>query len=289
MSELNEEQKTITFGSRELDPSEAATYKAKVAAARSGVGAVKGSTPVGHVPRPTMPILQAERTSELPSGLTETGGVAPRPAGSPAVRPETLHQISEAQKVQQDISQKDIEAATKEELEDKQEQMLEDIFELRNPGLAVDRILNNKKRRRDIESRCDPMKFDDLLLKGEVRQLVPIIPHRFEVRFRSMLPEENLLLKEVMSKDDNINDAHTVEKFNLLQLACAVVSVNGEEIAPSWPQYDKNGRPDEAVLTQRFKKVQKMSGYIVQDLSINYFWFDIRVRKLISPDALGNT
>ena len=153
----------------------------------------------------------------------------------------------------------------------------------------IGQVLNNKKRRKEIEGRCEPMKFDDLLIRGEVRQTVPILPGKFEVRFRSMLPEENLLLKEIISKDDNINDSHTMEKFNLLQLACAIVSVNGDELTPVWPQYDKEGRPDEAILTQRFKKVQKMSGYIVQDLAINYFWFDIRVRKLINPEALGNT
>lgn len=285
---MNDEGKTaVVFGKEELSPEQKAEYRKKIDSARTGINALKGSEPLGGVQRPVIPDFQKLREAgPAPSGMTEDGGVAPRPAGSPILRPETAQQLkdmAEAQKAMEaaEANKKPDEASKK----DKEE---EDLFELLNMGEQrneAERLLNNKKRREDIESRCEPMKFEDLLFKNEVHQRVPIIPERFEPTFRSITPEESLFVKRYIAKEQTVSDQYLLEKYNLCLLACALIQIND---VPMADHRDNNGSPDEKLFETKLKSIFKKSGYIVADLGINYTWFDIRVRKLITADGLKN-
>lgn len=281
-----EEIKTITFGKKEIDPEQEELYKKKIAdAKKGGIGALKGSTPIGHVERPAMPDLTPKGTQEGPTGLTSEGGVAPRPPGSPVLSPSTQAQFEQMQRAQQ---QQAAAAPKLDEEEIKQAAAAKDdileMFDFSGAGEA-ERILNNKKRRKEIESRCEPMNFEDLILKDEVRQTVPIIPGKFEPQFRTLSPEESLFIKQYLAKDTNQSDAYSAEKFSLCQITCSLVALNGTLL----PDHRKtDGSPDEELFKIKLKRMMKKSGYIIADLSINYYWFDIRVRRLIAPDALGN-
>jgi len=150
----------------------------------------------------------------------------------------------------------------------------------------AERILNNKKRRKEIEDRCVEMRIEDLILRDEVQQLVPIIPNKFEVLFRSMTPDENLFIKRYVAKNDSgQSDQYVLEKFSICQLVCSVLSINGRAL----PDHRKtDGDIDEKAFETKLKFLLKKSGYIIADIGINYSWFDIRVRKLLNPDSLGN-
>ena len=288
MADAREEEiKTITFGGRkEIDPGQEAEYKKKIEAAKKGgIGALKGSTPLGHMERPAMPNLTSAHAKEGPTGLTAEGGVAPRPQGSPVLSPSTAAQLEQMQRAQQQEAQ-----APLDEDEIKKgaaEAAKEDLLGMFDFGAAgeAERILNNKKRRKEIEDRCEPMNFEDLILKDEVRQTVPIIPGKFEPKFRTTSPEESLFIKQYLAKDVNQTEMYAAEKFTMCQITCALVSLNGVEL----PDHRKpDGSPDEELFKLKLKKMMKKSGYIIADLSLNYYWFDIRVRKLIAPDRLGN-
>lgn len=287
MADAREDEiKTITFGKKEIDPEQEELYKKKIAdAKKGGIGALKGSTPIGHVERPSMPDLTPKGT-QGPTGLTSEGGVAPRPPGSPVLSPSTQAQFEEMQRAQQ--RQAAAAPPQLDEAEIKQAAAAKDdileMFDFSGAGEA-ERILNNKKRRKEIEGRCEPMNFEDLILKDEVRQTVPIIPGKFEPRFRTLSPEESLFIKQYLAKDTNQSDAYSAEKFSLCQITCSLVALNGADL----PDHRKpDGTPDEDLFKLKLKKMMKKSGYIIADLSINYYWFDIRVRRLIAPDALGN-
>jgi hypothetical protein len=285
MADVREQEiKEISFGRKELDPEEEAAYREKIAAARKGgIGALKGSTPIGHVERPPIPDLTSRRSKDAPSGLTAEGGVAPRPPGSPAISSSTVAQLEEIQKVQAKEAVINEEEVKKGAAEAAKEDLF-DMFDFAGNNEA-ERILNNKKRRKEVEDRCEPMNFEDLIMKDEVRQTVPIIPGKFEPRFRTLNPEESLFLKQFLAKDPSPNEAYSVEKFSLCQLTCALVSLNGQD----FPDHRKpDGTPDEELFKIKLKRLMKKSGYIIADLAINYYWFDIRVRKLIAPDRLGN-
>lgn len=281
---MSDEKTVIEFGRKELDPAAEAIYREKIAASRAGLtDSLKGQTPVGHVPRPHMPILtpQSGNIAELPSGLNPDGGVSPRPPGSPIIRQETAQQLQAMQAAQTDNVDKKIqEEIKKQEADD----ALYEAFDTGSRNEA-ERILNNKKRRKEIEARCTEMSIDDLILKGEVTQTVPILPGKFVAVFRSALPEESLFIKKIIAEEAAVSDEHTLERYGLLQLCCSLVQVNGVK----FPDHiDAQGLPDRKMFDEKMKKVMRLSGYIINDLMVNLRWFDIRVRKLMNPEALGN-
>lgn len=281
---VDEGLKTITFGRKELDPSDEAAYREKIAKAKQGgLSALKGSTPLGHVERPQMPSL-APATVSTPSGLTEEGGVAPRPPGSPVIRPETQQQLLAMQEAQKKLAEEEQSKKPEEKKDEATEDLLE-MFDFAGQNEA-ERILNNKKRRREIEGRCSEMSFEDLIMRDEVQQIVPIRDDgKFTVIFRSLTPEESLFIKQYMAKEQSPNEGYMLEKYSLCQLCCSLISINGKAFVD---HRDSDGSPDEVLFKKKLNQLMKKSGYIIADLGVNYMWFDLRVRKLIAPEKLGN-
>jgi hypothetical protein len=276
--------KVIDLGSKEIDPAEALAYREKVRQAR-GVAGLKASEPVGVEPRPQMPILKNQSRRDAPvEPASKAEGVQPRPPGSPTIRPETKQQLDEAIRAGEVQKEKDS-AAILDEAKVREQAALFEAFDFGDMSRQVDRILDNKKRRQDIESRCEPMDLEDLLMKDEVRQRVPILPGKFEPTFRSITPLESLFIKRRMSKETITTDQYLGEKYNLMLLTCCLVDING---APLPDHRDIHGEIDETLFDEKAAALMKKSGYIVADLSVNYIWFDIRVRRLLNPDDLKN-
>jgi hypothetical protein len=286
MADQPEGTKTIVFGKPELDPEEAKKYSDMIAQAKGTkklVPGLKGSTPVGHVERPQIPLLQRNAGGSA-SPISDEGGVQPRPPGSPPIRPETVQQLQDMQKAQ--AKQPDA-AAAEEGLKKDIEKEKEDLFEMFdfNGKTEADRILNNKQRRKEIEARCEPMKLEDLVMKNEVQQDVPIMPGKFVVRYRSATPIENLLVKRLLANETVESDQYMLEKYGIMQLCLSLVSINGV-LLPS--HLDEKGEPKEELFERKLKVLMNKSAYVIADLGINFFWFDIRVRKLLNPDDLKN-
>lgn len=276
----------ISFGKAPVDPDAAKSYMARIEAAKKKgptLKDLKGRTPVGGIERPPIPLL-TNLPSGGPSGLTAEGGVAPRPPGSPVLSQETADQLQAMAKASAAAAGAEKTEEAKRTEEDKKEELLE-MFDFSGQGEA-ERILNNKKRRQAIEARCEPMDFEDLLMKDEVVQAVPIIPDKFIAVFRSLRPEDSLFLKQYLAKEPNISESYGMEKLTLCQLVCSLVSINGKDLVEHRKGSDLS--PDEELFKNKMKVLSKKSAYIIADLSLNYMWFDIRVRKLIAPEKLGN-
>ena len=281
----------INLGNKEISPEDEAAYREKIKAAKAGspLSALKSQTPVGSVERPQMPVFQQAREK---IGVADQQGVQPRPPGSPPMRAETKAQVEQA--VAAGASQEQAAAAQKEidEARLKEEARLAEVFEGFDFGgqqAQIDRILDNKKRRKEIEDRCAPMSFEDLLMKDEVQQRVPIIPGKFEPLFRSLRPVESLYIKQRMAKETINTDQYLGEKYNLLLLTCSLVDISSAPL-PDHRKHLPDGsfEVDDKLFEEKLKRVAQKSGYIIADLGVNYMWFDIRVRKLINPEALGN-
>lgn len=281
---MADDVKPITFGGKELDPREEAAYKERIKTAKASgsIHGLKSKEPVGVVPRPSIPMT--DRVVDTPTGLTAEGGVAPRPAGSPLLSAQTATMLQEAAAA---AAQQAAQVKVEEKVEEKKVSD-EDLFEMFDfdKKSEAERILNNKKRRKEIEGRCAPMNISDLVMKEEVRQVIPIIPGQFEVTFRSMTPEESLFIKQFIAKrDQGQSDQYLLEKFSLCQLTCSLVALNGRDL----PDHrDQQGSPTEPLFEAKLKMITKKSAYVMADLGLNYMWFDIRVRKLLAGDALGN-
>lgn len=284
MADQPEGTKTIVFGKAELDPDEAKKYTDMIATAKATgkVASLKGNTPLGHVVKPSIPLLSKQAVGSA-SPISDDGGVQPRPPGSPPIRPETVQQLQDMQKAQTNQPTATAEESLKKDIEKEKDDLFE-MFDF-NGKTEADRILNNKTRRKEIEGRCEPMKIEDLIMKDEVQQDVPIIPGKFVVRYRSATPQENLLVKRLLANETVESDQYLLEKYGIMQLCLSLVAING---TPFPSHIDEKGEPKEELFEKKMKMLLKKSAYVIADLGINFFWFDIRVRKLLNPDDLKN-
>lgn len=280
---MADEKGVITFG-KEISPEQEKNYKDRIA---NATNRAKTSVPVGVVERPKIPSLQRE-ASQYASIEDQTPGVQPRPKGSAVLRPETERGLAEAIAAAKNGKEmENIQAVAKGDEKALEE---EDVFELFDFGAQseAEKILNNKKRRREIEERCSPMDLEDLILKDEVQQNVPIVPGKLTATFRSLTPEESLFVKQMMSREEatnNNSNSYLLEKYSLYQLACSLIALNGVAL----PDHrDQHGSPNKEFFDKKMKTILKKSIYLVVDLGLNYMWFDIRVRKLLNPETLKN-
>lgn len=152
-------------------------------------------------------------------------------------------------------------------------------------------IINNDKEREAVESRLTPMDLTDGLLTGEFKQVVPIVPKKLEVLFRSLSPLENeemrrKLLEEVIA-DERIANLQG-EKLGLWQTVAAVKMINGQEM-PSHLRTVKGANEFMwEVFDQKVRLFMSYPGPLIQSLSTNAYWFDLRVRKLFTTATLKN-
>jgi hypothetical protein len=148
-------------------------------------------------------------------------------------------------------------------------------------------LLNNPRRRKEIESRITPMDITDVIMHGEIRQMVPIVPDKLEVTYRSVSGDEDLAVKQMMFGESG-GDRYLMDKYSIMQLTLALVSVNGEEL-PS--QLNDNKKFDETKFLAKLDKVVKFPIQLLADLGVQYLWFDERVRRLFlgSTDELKNS
>lgn len=281
----------INLGAKEIDPNAADEYRKKIAAAKAGtpLSSLKGSDPLGGVPRPPMPILQKSAKGEV---VSAPQAVTPRPPGSPVLRPETEQQLKDAIAAGKAQDQAAAEQQTLDEKKLAEDARLTKLFESLDLGdqrSQFDRILDNKKRKDEIEGRCAPMLFEDLLMKDEVSQRVPIQPGKFEPLFRSVTPLETLYLKQRMARETTTTDVYLGEKYNLLLLTCSLVDLNGHPL-PDHRKHKSDGtfEIDDKLFDEKLAALVRKSAYIIADLSVNYMWFDIRVRKLLNPEDVKN-
>ncbi len=282
---MSEENEPIRLGRAELSPEDTDGYRRKIeqAKSKSGLAGLKNPVPVGGIERPkNIPLLVQQKTQQAASPLNETGGVQPRPPGSPLLSPQTAQQIQELGEAQKRQEAVEAEKTAKSETEE-----TKDFFELMdfNRLSEQERILNNKERKKAIEGRITPMKLEDLVLQDEVVQTVPIVPEKFVVRFRSTTPMESLFIKRLMADEKITSDQYLMEKYSVYQVTCALVSINGVDLPP---HRGENGEPNEDLFMKKLKVILRKSIFVIADIILNHYWFDLRVRKMLNPEDLKN-
>lgn len=148
-------------------------------------------------------------------------------------------------------------------------------------------LLNNPTRRKEIEGRLSAMDITDVIVYGEIRQTVPVVPDKLNITFRSVAAEEDLEVKRMMFGESG-GDRYLMDKYTLMQITLAIVSINGDEL-PS--HLNDKKKFDEAKFLDKLDKVSKFPVQLVADIGIQYLWFDERVRKLFlgGTDDLKNS
>jgi hypothetical protein len=149
-------------------------------------------------------------------------------------------------------------------------------------------IINNEKQRELIESRCKPLDITDLITRSFVTQRVPIIPDKFEPEFQSMTGAEDLAIKRLImleSKGIEVTERYLLDKFAMMGVTIGVRAINSN---PLPDHRDKDGLFDEEAFWKKYSLITKYPFHMIASLGVNYFWFDVRVRKLFVADELGN-
>ena len=260
--------------------------------------------PVGGAPEVRIPdfaAAEAMAREKMTQGDTENR--PPQPAGQGRRSPEEikadLEKLNNAVKEYNESSNKELPkpaetvAPKMEEKSDKvgDEQVKEiveqmDDFELDAYSRMLEEdMLNNEKRRKAIESRCKDMNLVDLITEGQVLQNVPIVPGKLEVTYRSVSSGEDLEIKRMLYNIRREVPRYQVDAYSVMSLTLAVHAINGH---PLPDHNDESGNFSETRFNKKFELVKKYPIQLVADLGINYIWFDIRVKKLFSVEALGN-
>lgn len=149
-------------------------------------------------------------------------------------------------------------------------------------------LLNNEEQRKIVEDRVKELNVEDLILTGYARQVVPIIPNKFEPEFQSLSGEEDLALKRLIigeAKGFDVDDKYVLDKYSIMSIACGLHAVNKK---PLPTHLDVNGKFDDEKFWAKFNLIVKYPLHMLASLGINFFWFDIRVRRVFRADALGN-
>lgn len=138
-------------------------------------------------------------------------------------------------------------------------------------------LLFNPTRKKEIENRLLPLDVTDLILRGEIKQTVPIIPTKLVLVLRTSSGEEDLGLKRMMFGETG-GDRYLIDRFALMNVAISVVSINGSEL-PS--HTDANGKFSESNFLKKFELLMKYPMQLLADIGIQCAWFDERVKRLL--------
>lgn len=283
-------RETITLGRREISPDKESDYNRRIEAAKTGspLNKLKDSRPLGHVERPPMPDLKeaSEMESELMTAGEQPAMRSTRDKRDRDAETEAgMKHLATAMKNDSGQESAPAKAEKTKPVEPTTEDLLAALEQAAAPRSEAERIFNNKARRELIEGRCSEINFEELLMKGFVQQKIPVIPGKFVATLRSITMEEELFAKKFMVEETG-NEAYLTSKYSLCQLACALVAVNENAYVDHLNH--QTGDVVEENFKRKLKQLQKMSVYIVADLAVNYAWFDLRCRRLINPEALGN-
>lgn len=148
--------------------------------------------------------------------------------------------------------------------------------------------LLNPARRKAIEARLGPMAIEDLIVKREIAQTVPIVPGQLEVSFRTFTQREHLFCLSYVYEHPG-STQYVIELFNTAKVVCCLVAVNGKVL----PEHRKNvGERNEDVDREAFlRKFAIVTGWPTQllaDVSVQGQWFNERVNKLFTAEHVKN-
>jgi hypothetical protein len=149
-------------------------------------------------------------------------------------------------------------------------------------------LLNNEDQKKIIEERVKPLDLADLIATNHVKQDVPIVPSKFWVTFRSVAGNHDLAVKRLLmeeAKSVEVNERYYLDKFAFMTLTLGIFAINGNPL----PDYlDDKGHFDEEKFWRKYEYVSNLNYHMLASLGVNYFWFDIRVRRLFVAEKLKN-
>lgn len=150
------------------------------------------------------------------------------------------------------------------------------------PSVAIASVA----RRKQIESDLEPIQIEHIFASGEVRQEVVIRKGLLKVTFKTLRSREDLYLKKRLSEVTSSDSARYVEdRFLSMLLAAQMSAINGKEL-PTFT--DKEGKISDANFNKRLEMVLDLPVILLEEIWVNYRWFEQRVRDALAPESLKN-
>lgn len=146
-------------------------------------------------------------------------------------------------------------------------------------------LLNNDDQRKLIEDGLEPMDVTDIVLRGRVEQVVRI-SDKLSYEFQSTTGQEDLAVKRLAIKEArslDVSDAYITDKFAMMSACVGLVRVN---TLPLPNHLDEKGDFDEARFWDKFNLFIRQGFHLIASVGINFFWFDVRVRKLFVAEKV---
>jgi hypothetical protein len=160
-----------------------------------------------------------------------------------------------------------------------------DVRNVEDTNASEDSLDESERIRRSVEARIsEKIDIGQYLVNGEVSQIVPIIPSKLEITFRSVTDLEEAFVDAQLSKNKDISARSFVRMSNEWALAFHIVAVNGNR----WPPTVVDGKVNEVALEKRLAHVRKLSSPVFQLITQNLVWFLERVTKGLTMEVLGN-
>jgi hypothetical protein len=169
--------------------------------------------------------------------------------------------------------------------------------------MALDRILsmtalrdredaiNNDKEREAAEKRVEPIDVMQGILDGEYKQVVPVVPGKLDVVYRTVSPAEDqairLYIFKLTSTDGRLESVAT-DLYSLLTLTAGIVMISGKQLPAHFTREGFTIKVNEETLGLKLNLILSYPMPLIHALSVHQFWFDQRVRKAFTTVDLGN-
>ena len=161
------------------------------------------------------------------------------------------------------------------------EEVRSDPLLYRNDGVVYrGTALDNPKTRKNVEKRCKPMEFGDLILSGRVAQTIPILPGKLEPTFQSLIGKEIFWMERSVHIYAASNMA-VASWMGYARLALAMTELNDNHLGD---HLNKDGEVDEEKINEKISRVLDMPERFIDMLLVNFNWFNARVEALYKDD-----
>lgn len=146
------------------------------------------------------------------------------------------------------------------------------------PAVAIASVALRKK----VESVLEPIDIDSLFLRGEIRQVVPVLGDKLRVCFRTLSGREDLFIKKRLTEVKSETIRYVEDRFMLMQLAAHIVSLNDEPLS----EMTKDGQVNNDLFDKRFDRVASLPVAVIERIWVHWVWFQDRVSKEMNTDFL---
>lgn len=220
----------------------------------------------------------------------EVAEAAPAPTAKPTQDPHAHFHVSEESKRAIATIEAEMERASREVAPSEEpaavideSKVLDDAFKgtPNPPALSTASLA----RRKSIEARCGEVDIDELFVSGEVRQDVEIRPKRLVVTYRTLKGKEDLYIKRRLSEVRDENMRYAEDRFLYMLLSAHIHTYNGRKL-PSI--FDENGVIQDELFDKRFDMIADIPQIVMEDIWVNYVWFEARVRRALEAENLSD-